>query len=154
MGILIHRRGNFHIEKGSIIYTGPARKDSLYLEKGPSIYTDPALEMWLTFLISTYVTTGNAFAHADDRSSDSYKNIHDDVIKWKHFPRHWPFVRGIHRSPVNSPHKGQWRRTLMSYLICALNKPLSKWFETPSRSLWRHCNFIGMFGFRFIQMWT
>ena len=23
---------------------------------------------------------------------------HDDVIKWKHFPRHWPFVRGIHRS--------------------------------------------------------
>ena len=33
--------------------------------------------------------------------------IHDDVIKWKHFPRYWPFVRGIHRSPVNSPHKGQ-----------------------------------------------
>ena len=33
----------------------------------------------------------------------------DDVIKWKHFPRHWPFVRGIHRSPVNSPHKGPWR---------------------------------------------
>ena len=23
----------------------------------------------------------------------------DDVIKWKHFPRYWPFVRGIHRSP-------------------------------------------------------
>ena len=34
---------------------------------------------------------------------------HDDVMKWKHFPRNWPFVRGIHRSPVNSPHKGQWR---------------------------------------------
>ena len=28
---------------------------------------------------------------------------HDDVIKWKHFPRHWPFVRGIHRSPVKTP---------------------------------------------------
>ena len=27
---------------------------------------------------------------------------HDDVIKWKHFPRYWPFVRGIHRPPVNS----------------------------------------------------
>ena len=26
------------------------------------------------------------------------KVIHDDVIKWKHFPRYWPFVRGIHRS--------------------------------------------------------
>ena len=33
--------------------------------------------------------------------------VHDDVIKWKHFPRYWPFVRGIHRSPVNSAHKGQ-----------------------------------------------
>ena len=42
----------------------------------------------------------------------------DDVIKWKHFPRNWPFVRGIHRSPVNSPHKGQWRGALMFSLIC------------------------------------
>ena len=23
--------------------------------------------------------------------------VYDDVIKWKHFPRYWPFVRGIHR---------------------------------------------------------
>ena len=46
--------------------------------------------------------------------------IHDDVIKWKHFPRYWPFVRGIHRSPVNSPHKGQWRGALMFSLICTL----------------------------------
>ena len=38
---------------------------------------------------------------------------HDDVIKWKHFPRYWPLVWGIHRSPVNSPHKCQWRGTLM-----------------------------------------
>ena len=46
--------------------------------------------------------------------------------------------------PVNSPHKGQWRGALMFSLICALNKRLSKqswgwWFETLSRSLWRHC---------------
>ena len=43
---------------------------------------------------------------------------HDDVIKWKHFPRYRPFVRGIHRSPVNSPHKGQWRGPVMFTLIC------------------------------------
>ena len=42
---------------------------------------------------------------------------HDDVIKWKHFPRNWPFVRKIHRSPVNFPHKGQWRGALMFSLI-------------------------------------
>ena len=60
---------------------------------------------------------------------------HDDVIKWKHFPCYWPLVRGIHRSLVNSPHKGEWRGALMLSLICALNKRLSKqwwgwWFET------------------------
>ena len=41
---------------------------------------------------------------------------------WRHqmetFPRHWPFVRGINRLPVNSPHKGQWRGALMFSLIC------------------------------------
>ena len=44
---------------------------------------------------------------------------YDDVIKWKQFPRYWPFVRGIHRSPVNSPHKGQWREALLFSLIYA-----------------------------------
>ena len=46
-------------------------------------------------------------------------NIHDDVIKWKLFPRYWPFVWITHRSTVNSPHKGQWRGSLMFTLICA-----------------------------------
>ena len=32
---------------------------------------------------------------------------HDDVIKGKHFPRYWPFVWGIHRSPMSPPDKGQ-----------------------------------------------
>ena len=41
----------------------------------------------------------------------------DDVIKWKHFPSYWPFVWGIHRWPVNSPHKGQWRGALVFSLI-------------------------------------
>ena len=40
--------------------------------------------------------------------------IHYDVIRWTHFPRSWPFVRGIHRS-----HKGQWRGALVFSLICA-----------------------------------
>ena len=46
-------------------------------------------------------------------------DLHDDVMKWKHFPRYWPFVREIHRSPVNFPHKGQWRGALMFSLIYA-----------------------------------
>ena len=48
-----------------------------------------------------------------------YLATYDDVIKRKHFPCYWPFVRGIHRSPVNPPLKGQWRGALMFSLICA-----------------------------------
>ena len=40
---------------------------------------------------------------------------HDDVTKWKHLPRYWPFVRGIHRSPMDSPHKGKWRGALVFF---------------------------------------
>ena len=62
---------------------------------------------------------------------------HDDVIKWKHFPRNWPFVRGIHRSPVNSPHKGQWRGALMFTLICAR---INVWVNTrEAGDLRRYC---------------
>ena len=69
---------------------------------------------------------------------------HDDVIKWKHFPRYWSFVRGIHRSPVNSPHKRPVMRSFHVFFDLRLNKPLSKqswgwWFETLSHPLWRHC---------------
>ena len=71
---------------------------------------------------------------------ESNKN---DVIKLKHFPRHWFFVRRIHRWPVNSPLKGQWSFDV--FFDLRLNKRLSKqsrhrWFETPSHPLWRHCN--------------
>ena len=68
---------------------------------------------------------------------------------WRHqmetFPRYWPFVRGIPRSPVNSRHKCQWRGASMFSFICAWTKGLNKqsksrWFETSSRSLWLHCN--------------
>ena len=68
-----------------------------------------------------------------------FPDIHDDVIKWKHFPRYWPFVRGFHRSPVT--------RSFDVFFGLILNKRLSKqpwgwWFETLSRPLWRHCNML------------
>ena len=44
--------------------------------------------------------------------------IHDDVIKWKHFPHYWPFAREIHWSTVNSPHKGQYCGALIFSLLC------------------------------------
>ena len=52
-------------------------------------------------------------------------------------------------SPVTGqfPSHRQWRGALMFFFDLRLNKRLSKqsrrrWFETPSRSLWRHCNVV------------
>ena len=72
------------------------------------------------------------------------------MIAWWHFPRYWSFVRGIHRSPMNSPHKGHWRGALMFSLISVwiygwVKQSWGWWFETPLRSLWRHCNEVGRF---------
>ena len=66
-----------------------------------------------------------------------YSGTHDDVIKWKHFPRYWPFVWGIHRSPFNSPHKGQWRGALIFSLICAR---INGWVNNrEAGDVRRHC---------------
>ena len=45
------------------------------------------------------------FRHSWLHENDTYKmfSYHDDVIKWKHFPRYWPFVWGIHWPPLRSP---------------------------------------------------
>ena len=62
---------------------------------------------------------------------------HDDVIKWKQFPRYWPLVRGIPRPPVNSPHKSQWRGALMFSLIYAWT---NGWVNNrDAGNLRRHC---------------
>ena len=89
----------------------------------PSYYvTIPTANMWRPCLIFTMW---------------NLCTCHDDVSKWKHFPRYWPFVRGIHRSPVNSPHKGQWRGALMFTLICAW---MDGWVNNrKAGDLRRHC---------------
>ena len=67
--------------------------------------------------------------------------LHDDAIKWKHFPRDWPFVRGIHRSP----HKGQWRGALM---FCLIRVWINSWVNNCEagdlRRYLAHCDVIVM----------
>ena len=71
--------------------------------------------------------------------------VHDDVIKWRHFPRHWSFVRWIHRSPGEFPAQRPVTPSFDVFFDLRLNERLSKqswiwWFETLSRPLWRQCN--------------
>ena len=78
-------------------------------------------------------------------------SMHDDVIKWERFPQYWPFVRGIHRSPMDSPHKGpvtwalKFSASFDIFNDISLNKWWNKqssrrWFDAPGCSLWRHCS--------------
>ena len=90
-----------------------------------------------------------------NRQETQRQRIHDDVIKWKHFPRYWLWVG-------NSPVPGEFSaqrpvtRSFDVFFDLRLNKRLSKqswgwWFETQSDSLWRHCN--DMRGLVCVVMW-
>ena len=66
--------------------------------------------------------------------------LHDNVIKWKQFPRHWPFT------PTGEFHaQRSVTRIFDVFFDLRLNKRLSKQSrrcrnEAPLRSFWRHCN--------------
>ena len=49
--------------------------------------------IWLIVWLAS--DRGQAITWADVQC---WRSAHDDVIKWTHFPRYWPFVWGIHRS--------------------------------------------------------
>ena len=71
--------------------------------------------------------------------------VHDDVIKWKHFPRSWPFVWEL--IGQNSHHKGHWREVLTFFLICAQT---NGWVHNrDAGDLRRHRAHYGV-----IVMWT
>ena len=60
---------------------------------------------------------------------------HDDVIKWKHFSRYWPFVRGIHRSPMDSPHKAS--HTALWYFLWSASEQTNGWANNRDASFLR-----------------
>ena len=86
--------------------------------------------------ISTHTATKQSTGHFHDS--------HDDVIKWKHFPRHWPLC-GEFTFTGEFPAQRPVTRRFDVFFDLRLNKRLSKqswgwWFETPWCSLWRHGN--------------
>ena len=93
---------SFRVQFPPIIYN--SRREVPYCPKPALI--DDILGVWLSNVwgVSLHMVSSPIACSCGCKLED-----HDDVIKWKHFPCYWPFVRGIHRSPVNSPHKGLWR---------------------------------------------
>ena len=80
---------------------------------------------------------------------ESGKNWRKSVARWRHQVETFSVLLALcaGNSPVidEFPSQRPVTRSFDVSLICALNKRLGKqsggwWFETPSRSLWRHCN--------------
>ena len=101
-----------------------------YLVRGPLMQPLHEQQLHWSQELSTWVVICNVFVGLSTEWFDLNRSgvypsteaivsltYHDDVIKWKHFPPYWPFVRAIPRSPVNSLQKGQWRGALMFSLI-------------------------------------
>ena len=100
----------------------------------------------LPFAQAAFTDTMSKFGQHGPFAQMYFLLEYGDVIKWKHFPRYWPFVREIHRSLVNFPHKERpVTRSFATFFNLRLYKRFSEqsrgwWFEMPSHSLWRHCN--------------
>ena len=89
----------------------------------PFLYTAVHLYVFLyhKFKFESNYTNGHFLYASSNSGKFNLQHVrlsHDDVTKWKHFPRYWLFVRGIHQSPVNSPHTAQWCGAFMFSLIC------------------------------------
>ena len=81
----------------------------------------------MVYSLSDYISDW----YNSDEQNHSRPWQHDDITKWKHFLHQWCFVRGIHGSPLEYPHKGQWRGALMFFFYLHLNKRFRKKIEMP-----------------------
>ena len=105
-------QGDRSISNSNITYIAkviPAQACDIWVVKAADVmmtswfYCDKSARVfWLWLSMKSIWTTVGCHT-----ANSPLNTLHDDVIKWKHFQHYWPFVRGIHRSPVNSPHKGQ-----------------------------------------------
>ena len=108
--------GDHRLMKRLVVWRHQANVDLSSVVSSTIYLKTIALRMFKKVIISTRLKITHLKSKPHNPAADDLS--HDDVTKWKHFPRYWPFVRGIHRSPVNSLHKGQWRGALMISLIC------------------------------------
>ena len=116
--------------------------------------TQTTAQLWLTNLLQGHIIFrfyGNISSRQnnnslDDSTLDQFSHVmisqfsyHDGVVPSEHLAHYWSSVRGIHGSPVNSPHEGPVMQTFDGSNVVSLNKLLNKppsyrWFETLERS--------------------
>ena len=119
---------------------------------------------WSLYMNCIMMNVGRRIVQTDENTPDAYYKDLD--IHYKNIPRlTWlrhqmeafsallAICVGIHRSPVNSPHKGQWRGALVFSLICVW---IDGWVNNPETvDLRRHrANYdVTAMNFVFTRCW-
>ena len=105
-----------HVVKGNRIQTSLKRRYAVIMSNkkyGMWLFTQHFETKWyLRSYLNAKRWKSNLF------EMRAWSNFHDDVIDRKHSEA-LDICGGIHRSPVDSPHKGQWHGALMVSLIFA-----------------------------------
>ena len=96
---------------------------NIIINFGTQMYKKFSINNWILLILSKFLKITSKVNSDTQRMGDSITvvvSVHDDVIKWKHFPRYWPFVRGIHRSRW-IPHTIARDAELWCFLLAWLN---------------------------------
>ena len=96
-----------------------------YKETNGLLTSRPLLNIVCLMAVMQYLSRVMVHGTLQPVSRQSICNHHIDIITSSNgniFPCYWSFVRGIHRSGVNSPHEGQWHGALVFSFICAWTK--------------------------------
>ena len=91
------------------------------------------LYQYISYIVPTFLIRKFLYSYISEASSC--------LTPWKRFLHYWPFVRRIHRSPVDSPHKEPVMLSFYVYFVARLNKLFCKqsncgWFDVP----WHQCD--------------
>ena len=123
---------SYNIEKdtaiSSCVFVYPLEFQSYFVKKNENVQMNLGDIAWEGIFIPIVISGWRMLYFISLRVYDHHSiswccsGLHDDAIKWKHFPHYWSFVQGIHRWPVKSPLKGQWRGALKFSLICTWTK--------------------------------
>ena len=109
--------------------------------------------IWWNIMLNGYLSTKDVQMHIVSNLFSLNRLcmiLHDDAIKMETFSALLAFCAGNSSVTDEFPAQRPVTRSFDVFLDLRLNQQLGKqrirrWFETPLRSLWRHCNELSLY---------
>ena len=92
--------------------------------------------------LSHCIISDTFYLHDFHSYSMPFQGLHDNM-SWKCFPHYWPFVMGMHQSPVDSLKNSQYCR-VWCCLCCQPEQAVEQFFKLPviwdpTALMWSYC---------------